>query len=766
MNRPSTNDSPYHSCAKTYLRGMAGLLQGLFESVDNALFEMAEKADSNAMQTHYFDGMRQVRKTRSGVENAILKSLRRQLIDYQKGVVRTPENEAPITEDTLSLVDESELERNLAISEMVAKGENRLSRPLFAISQRIGEATGKTPPDDADNPLGPAIICTALQDASPQFEIELPVLLVIYKLFDRSVLENLDGVYEQVNAGFINAGVMPALQHRVSTAGASRPPGTSTGAPDAPPNEAVETSPAESSDVDQTPSAMPEDAGADPANAKVLESILSLLSARHGPVQAAAGHPVQSDATPAGNDNISLQTNVSNASQTQQLLNALSVLQSNTEVPQQSADEVKRQVLNELGKLGDQTQTSSDEEDTIDLVAMLFEFILSDPNLPQPMQVMLARLQIPYIKVALIDRQLFASRNHPARKLLDTLADLALGWSAETDRGNRLHQHMERVVERVIRDFDEDLTLFDTLRDELNEFVGRLQKRASVAEKRTTEATEGKQRLQQARRMASDIVDSYVGDQELPSIVTEILSKPWANVLVLTCLRHGIESKEFDAAKDFVHKLIWSTEPKTEKAEVSKLQAELPGLTAQLRNGLEMVAYHQDDIKRVFASLKALYRSMLDSQYRDQIRLKDKAPPPTMSLPAAVAPVQLPISGAADLQDSVFDSLADEPEPIALEELEEVLREQVQSLNVGTWFQFSTENGQPQRAKLSWKSPITGKYLFVDNKGIKIADKPVAVLAQDLANGEVIALETVPLFDRALSAIAERLGDSETETPE
>ncbi len=758
MNRPSTGDSAYLNCAKTYLRGMARLLQGLFETVDNALFEMAEKAESNALQTHYFDGMRQVRKTRSGVENTILKSLRRHLIDYQKGVVQTPENDTPITEDGLSLVDESELERSLAISEMVAKGENRLSRPLFAISQRIGQATGKTPPDDAGNPLGPAAICAALQDAAPQFEIELPVLLVIYKLFDRSVLEQLDGLYEQVNAQFISAGVIPTLQHRASSAGSGRPSPAVASADD---SEPVMDSPsADSPDNDPRQSAAPANDLTDPANTKILESILSILSARHGP-PVASTNP---DSDNAGQ--VSHRSGETSSAQTAQLLNALSILQNDANMRQQPGGEVKRQVLTELGKLGDQTRTSSDEEDTIDLVAMLFDFILSDPNLPQPMQVMLARLQIPYIKVALIDRQLFAARDHPARKLLDTLADLALGWTAKTDRGQRLHKHMDSVVERVIRDFDDDLALFDNLRDELNEFVARLQKRAQVAEKRTTEATEGKQRLQQARRIASDIIENHLGTRKLPSIVAEILSKPWANVLVLTCLRHGVESNEFDAAKAFVQKLIWSTEPKTDKASVSGLQAELPQLTQQLRNGLEMVAYHQDDIKKVFARLRALYRSMLDSQYRDQLKLKDRAPPPTMSLPAAVAPVSLPISGVADLNENVFESLDDEPEPLALEELEEVLREQIRSLDVGTWFQFSTDDGQLLRAKLSWKSPITGKYLFVDNKGIKIADKPIADLAQELANGDVVALETVPLFDRALSSIAQRLSNPDAETPE
>ncbi len=766
MNQRAASESPYYNSAKIYLKGMAVLLQGLFEAVDNALFQMAEKAESNSLQSHYFDGMRQVRKNRSAVENTLLKSLRASVIRFQKGIESETPESAPLTEESLSLVDEADLERNLAISEMVAKGQNRLSRQLFALSQRLGESTGKTPPDDETNPMGPAVICAGLQEAGERFEVELPVLLVIYKLFDRVVLEKLDGLYGQINQCLINDGMMPTLQHRAVTSagqrGAASAPAPSLSGEDGSTTDGVTGSAEQPPDGDPggySDGPMTDDQG-EAANAEILQSILSLLSARHRP--AADAQPTTQAPHPHNPDPGRPVTNA--ASQTQHLLNALSLLQNAAPIDHASGEGVKHQVMSEMGKLDDSATASSDEETTIDLVAMLFEFILNDKNLPQPMQVMLARLQIPYIKVALIDRQLFGSHRHPARRLLDTLADMALGWSAETDRGNRLHNHMESVVNRIIQDFDDDLSLFDELRQELNDYVSRFRKRAHVAEKRTTEAAEGKQRLHQARRMASDIISEHLDGQELPSIVTEILSKPWANVLVLTCLRQGKESEAFTDAVAFVHQLIWSIEPKTEASEVARLQAELPSLTARLRAGLDLVGYHRDDIQRVFTQLKTLYRSMLDSQYRNQLKVPSSTPPSTMSLPAAVAPVQLPISGAADLTAGVFDDLDNEPEPVAQEQLEQVLREQIESLSVGTWFQFTGEQGVTQRAKLSWKSPITGKYLFVDHKGIKIADIPVEELALALANGEVVALEAVPLFDRALTAIAERLQNSAEES--
>src|SRR5699024_4297325 len=102
---------------------------------------------------------------------------------------------------------------------------------------------------------------------------------------------------------------------------------------------------------------------------------------------------------------------------------------------------------------------SGADEDTIDLVGMLFEFILEDRNLPVEMQVLLARLQIPYLKAAILDRRMFAHASHPARRLLDALAEAAKGWSEESDRGRRLYAKVHGIVETLLQEFDDDLDI-------------------------------------------------------------------------------------------------------------------------------------------------------------------------------------------------------------------------------------------------------------------------------------------------------------------
>jgi len=87
-------------------------------------------------------------------------------------------------------------------------------------------------------------------------------------------------------------------------------------------------------------------------------------------------------------------------------------------------------------------------------------------------------------------------------------------------------------------------------------------------------------------------------------------------------------------------------------------------------------------------------------------------------------------------------------------------------VKVGTWLEFADEQGNRERAKLSWISPISAKYLFVNRRGLKVCDKTVFALAAELRRGSTIVLEEVPLFDRALDAIVARLRSAQTATAE
>ncbi|HEY9132560.1 MAG TPA: DUF1631 domain-containing protein [Dyella sp.] len=717
------------------------LVNGMFEHVDDALFDLAEKAENNAAQMHYFDGMREVRKRRPNVERTFINQVTRGLADfaanYRSPAAGQPAAPLPIGSVELSLVADNELEESLAITSMIGKNETRLTRELFAVNQRLSVIFGGIKIDDGNNPIGPSALAQAFRQAMRELAADMRVKLIIYKLFDRYVMASLDELYQEVSSELIRAGVLPQLRHEVQRGGAQRGTGTAPSAGNA-------ADPAQMGETAE--SFLAED-----SSAELLQTLRTLFSARRGPVDNRAislGGPLQ---VPTANE----------------LLGALSVLQSqaasgiamaSTSTAALSSVELahevqqlKDQLLVQLGSLRGEKpgHVATMDEDTIDLVGMLFEFILEDRNLPTEMQAMLARLQIPYLKAAIIDRKLFAHRQHPARRLLDGLADAAKGWSADSDRDHRLHDKIKSIVDRLLQDFDDDIGIFDRLNAELQEFLDTSRRRAELAEQRVAESTRGREKLEQARRRAAREILTRIGDHNLPPLIHGVLTRAWANHLVLTVLRQGEDSNEFRESLRFVNEFIASTRPVRDMEDRKALRQMLPGIERALRRGLANVAFQEHDIERLLAQLHTYYRHQLGEAVPEaDVRAIEE--PATLPIPESIQPVVEP--------DALDDPRADAEPEEPFEESAELL--QVRELKPGSWLEFTTGEDSVERAKLSWISPMSGRYLFVNRRGLKVGDYSPYELATAMAAGMARILDSTALFDRALDAIVGRLSQT------
>lgn len=720
------------------LKRLTALATTLFENADDALFDLASKADNNAVQAQYFDGMREVRKKRQQIESRFQEQLARQFVDFAagRGIVAKPESSNG--ELSLSLVENTELEESLAVASMVAKTENRLQRVLFAINQRLSHISNQRV-EDTNSPVGPAAVGQAFRLASGELEVELAVRLIIYKLFDRYVMGGLDQFYDELNALLVHAGVLPQIRASVARRPGSPAPPPRPGemAPAIPGLEQAETA----------NSYVPVDAAAAELQANLYSSLRALLATRRGG-EAAPDGSVASYVPSTYNPNV-VPLNPA------ELLSALSILQSQSVSAQSAAESaqvalrVKEELLGQAGKLRGENgaNVSNADEDTIDLVGMLFEYILQDRNLPAQMQALLGRLQIPFLKVALLDKHLFARRTHPARVLLDSLAQACVGWSEESDRDRRLYDKVKEIVESLLKDFEDDLGIFDRVRVDFEAFAETNKRRAELAEQRASEATRGREKLTEARRTAAREITLRIESRGMPEMIRNVLSRPWANYLVLVLLRQGETSDEWRHALRFADELIWSVQPKHNAAERERLVAVLPQLEKTLRHGLATVAFDETDVRRLMQQLNVLYQALL----------QPVAPTATTEAPLLELTDPLP-PATQDGGDTVMSAIAEEEPPApAADQLDESWITAVRELKVGTWIEFFDEQGAKERAKLSWISPISSKYLFVNRKGLKVADRTLLQLASDLAESRITVLEEVPLFDRALDAIVERL---------
>ncbi|MFT0621604.1 DUF1631 domain-containing protein [Ectopseudomonas guguanensis] len=729
------------ACRKLVMNRLAEHLSGVFGQVDDTLFECAEKAENNKVQTLFFDSMREIRRQRPQIERSYHQKIASNFSDFLEGKLQNPST-AQVDPEQLALVQNEDYEETLQVTNMVSRVKARCTQPLFALDQRLALLNNGQKLGEDSNPFGPQAIAQAFRDALAPCPFPLQIKTILYMLFDKHVMQSLDSLYGALNQRLIDAGVLPNLKYSAQVnPSLSRPAAAKPEAPTSKPQATGRSSAAppgaEPPPLDLDLSAPP------PSDPGALFSGLSSLLDEHR-----QNHP---DAPLLGGTRSIVSFSPREASRTysaSELLAALNRMQ------QQSAHELAQrlhkpqaveglkadlqQQLESHSSLPGDSKVSDQEADVIDLVGMLFDFILDDENLPDACKTALSHLHTPYLKIALLDKALFTQHHHPARRLLNTMAQAGVLYGNEGDERGLLAK-MQWVVERVIHGFSGDLGLFDGLIEEFNEYVATLRHKVELRERRAVEAAKGRDRLLGAREQALEVIQHCVEARDLPAIIRNFLELTWADVLVFVLLRHGEQSAEWQRACEVAEQLAWSGTPLGDE-DKQRLQEMRVPMLSDLRKGLELLGgYHEDGIRRLLQDLVACQHAVQAKQPQLAAQLKPTLPE---------SPLGAMLGEDADLARQA-------PSRSKLSVRAQALAKELAKVEFGTWFEF-VEGDKSRVLKLSWFSPTTHNYMFVDHSGQRVAIKPLTLLASEMENGlaRIVTPErATPLVDRALTAI-------------
>ncbi len=714
------------ACGRLASETLPRLVQELFEHIDDELYQLADKSASDVLQTRYFEAMRELRKLREPIEQAFL----RDQMDRYEAFWLHP---APAQDKTdepdsaeLSLVDDEELEENLAVSGMVSKAENRYHRELFALNMRFAQIAGIPDLTTRLNPIGPYNLAEGFRQAMRQWAGDLGVRLVVFKLFDRYVMGYIGGLYDDVNDVLVEGGILPKIVQRVRRN------------PVAP---AVQRARDESHDSTPAESVSSEPGAEEISQEQILGMLEQLLSAR----RTAGDHGLFSRHLPGGLD---AGCGHLPAIASNDLVDALHSLQREASVEAPVSPDEIQQLQNEmLINLGRQLEMGTMDapvkrlnqvdQDLMDVIGMLFEFILDDSNVPDAMKALLGRLQIPMIKVAVIDRSFFGNKQHPARRLLNALARAAMGWVDDGDRSAKsLYGRIETAVTRVLSDFSDDVGLFAQIFDDFANYIEREARGAEVAEERINQVTRGQEQLLIARRRVAEVLNEFrIAQPDMPLAVVNILREGWHDVMLLAFLREGEQSDVWGQSLAAVEELIWSVQPKDDPADRQRLLKAIPELLKKLRDGLNNISFDQHRASQLFKDLQVCHIAALrgesdvgDGESADEL-----------------VPDEVVLTGTGDaevIEDDFFN--------------------QAQALQIGQWLEWQSD-GNCVRGKLSWRSEVTSTCIFVNRKGMKVAEMSVNDIAKLFRATQARLLEDLntPLMDRALDAMLGALQDTE-----
>jgi len=738
------------SCRKLVMNRLAEHLTGVFAQVDDTLFECAEKAENNQVQTLFFDNMREIRRQRPQIERSYHQQIAQNFSDFLEGKLKPPPSTSKLDAEHMALVQNEDYEESLQVTNMVSRVKARCAQSLFALEQRLALLNNGQKLGEDINPFGPQMIAQAFRDALTPCPFPLRIKVILYTLFDTHVMQSLDSIYTALNQRLIDAGVLPNLKYTAQRNNPLLRPKTSTAAPT---EQAPEGSSSASNSQTGTPSApapgqsykpvITDLSGPPPSDPLELLGSLATLLGEHR--QRDIDAPLLGGTRSIASFTPREATSTYSASA---LLDALNRMQ------QQSANDLSQrlsrpqqveglkadlqQQLEAHSELPGQQKVSDQEADVIDLVGMLFDFILDDDNLPDTCKTTLSHLHTPYLKVALQDKALFTQHHHPARRLLNAMAQAGVLYGGEGDERGLLAK-MQWVVERVIHDFFGDLQLFNNLLEEFNEFVATLRHKVELRERRAVEAAKGRDKLLGARQHAVEVIGNSLNNRQPPTIIRNFLELTWADVLVFVLLRNGEQSPEWQRACEAAEQLAWSG-TLLDDAGRERLQKLRVPLLEDLRKGLELLGgYHEDGIRRLLQDLVACQHAVQAKQPQVAAQLKPILP-------------ESPL-GAMLGEDAALATLAPRESTLSTRAL--ALAKELGHIEFGTWFEFV--NGEQVRTlKLSWFSPTTRNYMFVDQSGQRVAIKPLTQLATEMEQGlaRIVTPERgAPLVDRALTAI-------------
>jgi hypothetical protein len=624
-----------------------------------------------------------------------------------------PARSVPKLPDELKLLDDEDFELDLAMTKLTTRASFNCAQPLVALDRRLAALLHAPRIAQDDNPLHPSLIYKAMFQALTEMGASRQLAIFLLQSFERQTTIELPTIYGDVDRYLAEAGILPSIP-------------VTTGEPE------TASAPLDDSGTVKESRSMP----APPVEDVFGQLLRSLQAMAGGSMRQATGIGVV-PAMPA----------MPQAFEREQLLQTLGSLQRGPLDPEAMPglgtarlDPWAGNAVAQLRATPMANWSAPVDVMTMDIVAMLFEVIFNDPDLPAAVRAEIAKLQIPVLKVALLDKSFFSERRHPARRLLDIIAQAGLG-RGEQD-GPRLLEKMRAVVDAVIDGFDSDMHVFAAQVEVLESFLaeeerGSLDKATALVEEL---ARTERQELAFSRVAAE--IERRVTRVGMSGLIVDFLERGWSQVLSDVFVGHGDSDARWSAALRLMDELIWSVEPKTCAADRDRLIRLLPNLLKGLR--AELARLGLEDAWSEFFGI--LFQ-------RHVAALRREAAGATGTL---VPPPTNPSETRSDLEPPPVSAAASSPSAIA-QPPKSLHLKLVEALQVGAWIEFKTTRGSRNTLRLSWVSEFKGVYFFTNRQGENAMTLAATSLAEHLRKGSARLLSQNPLTERAVAQVIERI---------
>ena len=650
----------------------------------------------------------------------------------------------PDSDVALSLISYEEMDKKLAFSNVSRTLELNNAAQYTALNMRLAHVLGLDALSIAQNPFRPEVFLNTIYASWCQFDTEQESHELILPLLRPDILFELEPVLDAVNEALVEKGVLPDLHESYRI---KRKPRSDHNAP--------------ISDREQVASVSAQD---------LTQKLKAYLSggtsgqasqnpAQHGG-QGQAGQGLQGmfAGGSEGSQTAGMHSPDGRSAQgitapaDTALFHHLTGLQNSTRINQLMADAQDVLRLSQLRQQMPELATTGVEKQTLDLLSQVFDSVFRNRAIPGPIKELIAVLQIPVLKAALLDNEFFFQEQHPARRLIELLSRYSLAWDQKKGQEDPLYQTMQKNVQRVQQEFDQQISLFDEVVTDLENFIKKEDDAHTESLAAPINTALKKEKIKQANVAATDQVALRVGTGEVVAFVETFLESRWTKVLTLA---YSVKEEKPHAVEDAINTmddLIWSVKPKITLQQRQELLNRLPAILARLNKWLSLIKWEDADRIRFFAELAECHASIV----RAPLDLS-----PERQLEIAMEVAQQAAERRLAKKAEQEQQAADNP-PAPADEFVDT----VANLERGIWLEFTKKNGTTNRMRLAWVSPMRSLYIFTSSQKEKSFSVSAEELEMTFRENRARVLMLDKIVDRALIEALDTHSESELATAE
>lgn len=766
-------------------------LEDMFKQTDDYLFKAAEEASSTAEQNTQFECMSAVRANKSVIQQGFVDELGSYLQAVSE-LEELPEKKQKDKTLSLGLVEQNEMDEMVTLTTISGKAAMDNSEAINHLVLRLTELARYNDHIFHGEALEPKRLCDAIHEAVSKTDLIDSNKLIVYRFFNDALVKKLVNLYGKLNDLLIENDILPVIDY---TATMTRHEPFHVAAPEH--DEAEQLAPQDSSQVPssgrrsfgsgmqgyssaaQAPmqrggppaagqGAPADDIGPRRAFGSGIQGYSQQGSSSPGSQQMGPSGQAYSAGVPVGQVRQSIENFVGGTAadassgsdgyySSQQVMTALTNLQAPAGDLSQTplvfdANQIKKAVLASIGETDGGAVTKAVHqisEKTIDFIKLIFDGIIEEESITDEIKTLLLSLQIPVIKAAMLDAEFFVDDQHPARQLLDKIAEAGVGVSEHTDP---VYISIETIVRKLLNDYNEDVVAFTVALAELNELTEEIYRKARETEVESQKTV----KLAHAKSVVLQEIRKITLGKELPEGIRTLVLKIWPSMMFNHFLKNGKANDEWVELLMILQKIIESVQPLQSVAELDELRSIYTTVIDATRTRLGKCKKKQTILDQAIEDLQKTYESLLITENLPEER------EPLLEDDLRAENTQSESDEEGFELDHDAAKAEPEVEPETQLTTEQIARAKIgrlpEGVSPGAWFiVYNGEEKPVRRLKLAVILMLDATMVFVDHLGNVVIEKDAEIFADEIEKGLSGMIMQHSVFDHALSSALESI---------